>query len=59
MTALDQKYCAYFYLDMDTKQIANLLHVEPKSVRMTKYRIKQKFGLDSQSNLTNYLKMIV
>ena len=59
LTALDQKYCAYFYLDMDTKQIANLLHVEPKSVRMTKYRIKQKFGLDSQSNLTNYLKMIV
>src|SRR5690554_7930712 len=35
LTSLDLKYCAYFYLGMDTKQIANLLNVEPKSVRMT------------------------
>lgn len=46
LTPLDLKYCAYIYLGMDTKQIANLLNVEPKSVRMTKYRLKKKFGLD-------------
>lgn len=56
LTSLDQKYCAYWYLGMDTKQIASLLNVEPKSVRMTKYRLKQKFGLERATNLETFLK---
>lgn len=59
LTLLDLKYCAYFYLGMDTKQIANLLNVEPKSVRMTKYRLRQKFRLDAGTDLVNYIKNIV
>lgn len=51
LTPLDLKYCAYIYLGMETKQIANLLNVEPKSVRMTKYRLKKKFGLDENTAL--------
>ncbi|MGG5210614.1 hypothetical protein ACQWU4_16940 [Chryseobacterium sp. MIQD13] len=58
LTSLDLKYCAYLYLGMDTKMIANLLNVEPKSVRMTKYRLKQKFDLDSETDLVNYIKEI-
>lgn len=58
LTSLDLKYCAYFYLGMDTKQIANLLNVEPKSVRMTKYRLKKKFGLGEEVDLVGYLKQI-
>ncbi|MDR2146622.1 MAG: tetratricopeptide repeat protein [Tannerella sp.] len=58
LTSLDLKYCAYLYLGMDTKQIAGLLNVEPKSVRMTKYRLKQKFELDAETDLVGYLKDI-
>ncbi|MBO9592778.1 MAG: hypothetical protein J7599_07700 [Niabella sp.] len=58
LTSLDLKYCAYLYLGMDTKQIAGLLHVEPKSVRMTKYRLKQKFDLDKETDLIIFLKGI-
>jgi len=58
LTALDLKYCAYLYLGMDTKRIAQLLHVEPKSVRMAKYRLKQKFDLGLDTDLVNYLKQI-
>jgi len=58
LTTLDLKYCAYFYLGMETKQIANILNVEPKSVRMTKYRLKQKLNLDAQVDLITYLKSI-
>lgn len=58
LTSLDLKYCAYIYLSMDTKQIAQLLNVEPKSVRMTKYRLKQKFGLEKEMDLTTFLKGI-
>lgn len=58
LTSLDLKYCAYLYLGMDTKQIAQLLNVEPKSVRMTKYRLKQKFELDADTDLILYLKNV-
>ncbi|WP_447642314.1 MULTISPECIES: helix-turn-helix transcriptional regulator [Chitinophagaceae] len=43
---------------MDTKQIAQLLNVEPKSVRMTRYRLKQKFGLEKETDLMSFLRNI-
>lgn len=58
LTPLDLKYCAYIYLGMDTKQIANLLNVEPKSVRMTKYRLKKKFELDENMALDSFFQGI-
>lgn len=58
LTPLDFKYCTYLYLKMETKQIAQALHVEPQSVRMFKYRLKQKFGLDKDTDLTDFLNTI-
>lgn len=55
LTTLDLKYCAYIYLKRSTKEIANLLGVEAKSVRMSKYRIKQKLGLDKDEELDQYI----
>lgn len=51
LTSLDMKYCAYLYMKLSSKQIAALLHVEPKSVRMAKYRLKQKLGLGKDDEL--------
>ncbi|BAP30179.1 uncharacterized protein CHSO_1142 [Chryseobacterium sp. StRB126] len=59
LTPLDLKYCAYIYLGMDTKQIANLLNVEPKSVRMTKYRLKKKLGLDENIALETFFQGVL
>ena len=56
LTPLDLKYCAYLYLKMTTKQIAQILHVAPQSVRMFKYRLKQKFGLDKADDLEDFLQ---
>ena len=58
LTLLDLKYCTYLYLKMTTKQIAQALHIEPQSVRMFKYRLKQKFGLDKEMNLEDFLSNI-
>ncbi|COW58930.1 Uncharacterised protein [Mycobacterium tuberculosis] len=58
LTLLDLKYCTYLYLKMTTKQIAQVLHVEPQSVRMFKYRLKQKFGLDKEIDLEDFLSNI-
>jgi DNA-binding CsgD family transcriptional regulator len=41
---------------MDTKKIAGILHIEPKSVRMSRYRIKQKLGLGKEEDLNLFLQ---
>lgn len=56
LTPLDLKYCAYLHLQMNTTQIAQALHVEPHSVRMFKYRLKQKFGLNKDVDLEEFLR---
>lgn len=58
LTALDLKYCAYIYLQMSTKQIAQVLHVEAQSVRMFKYRLKQKFSLPKEADLETFLQEV-
>lgn len=58
LTALDLKYCAYIYLQLSTKQIAQVLHVEAQSVRMFKYRLKQKFALPKDTDLETFLQGI-
>lgn len=59
LTALDLKYCAYFHLGMETKQVAQIMGVAPKSIRVTKYRIKKKFGLPKEVDLIDFLKEII
>lgn len=56
LTLLDLKLCAYLYLKMDTRQIAQLMNIEAKSVRMSRYRIKQKLGLDKDDDLNGFLQ---
>ena len=56
LTNLDLKYCAYIYLNIDNQQIANLLKVEQKTVRMAKYRLKQKIGLEKTTDLSAFIQ---
>jgi hypothetical protein len=56
LTPLDLKHCAYLHLKMDTKKIAKILHIEPKSVRMSRYRIKQKLRLAKEEDLNLFLQ---
>jgi DNA-binding CsgD family transcriptional regulator len=58
LTPLDLKLCAYLHLQMDTKKIASIMHIEPKSVRMSRYRIKQKLGLGKEDDLNVFLQKL-
>lgn len=58
LTQLDLKYCAYINMKLTTKQIAGLMHVEPKSVRMAKYRLKQKLGLTKEESLELFIQSL-
>ena len=59
LTPLDLRYCAYIHLKLSTKELATIFNVEPKSIRMTKYRIKQKLNLDKEKDLEDFLQNIV
>ncbi|MFK8268232.1 coiled-coil domain-containing protein [Capnocytophaga cynodegmi] len=58
LTSLDLKYCAYMYLKLSTKEIATAFNVEPKSIRMSKYRIKQKLNLEKEDSLEDFLQSL-
>ena len=51
LTPLDIKYCSYILIGLDNKEIAVRLNIEPKSIRMARYRIKKKLGLDKDESL--------
>lgn len=59
LTDLDIKYCTYFYLKLSSKEIATIMNVAPKSVRMAKYRLKKKLKLDKDKNVETFLEEIL
>jgi DNA-binding CsgD family transcriptional regulator len=58
LTQLDMKYCAYINMGLSSKEIANLLNIEDTSVRMTKYRLKQKLALSKEEDLGVFISSV-
>ncbi|TDS56865.1 helix-turn-helix transcriptional regulator [Myroides indicus] len=58
LTNLDIKYAAYIYMNMDNSQIAIISNVDPKTVSVTKYRLKQKLGLTKDIDLDTFIKKL-
>ena len=51
LTRLDLKHCSYILMGLSNKEIANRLGVDPKSIIMARYRIKQKLNLEKDDSL--------
>lgn len=51
LTRLDLKHCSYILMGLSNKEIANRLGVDPKSILMARYRIKQKLNLEKEDSL--------
>lgn len=58
LTRLDMKYCSYILMGLSNKEISTRLNIEPKSIRMARYRIKQKLGLGKDDSLDNFIKTL-
>ncbi|WP_317168975.1 tetratricopeptide repeat protein [Chryseobacterium shigense] len=56
LSNLDMKYAAYIYMNMDNQQIANILKADPNTVRVAKYRLKQKMGLSKNDDLRSFIQ---
>ena len=51
----DLRFLAYVRMNMQTKEIASLLNINPESCRRRKIRLSKKLGLESSSELYNYI----
>lgn len=58
LTRLDLKYCSYMLMGLSNKEVSIRLGIEPKSVRMSRYRLKQKLGLSKEDDLNLFLQNI-
>jgi DNA-binding CsgD family transcriptional regulator len=55
LTPGEQKLCAFLRLNMDTKEIANLMGVSLRGVEVSRYRLRKKFKLATQQNLSKFI----
>ncbi len=51
----DRMMCAYLKMNLSTKEIAPLLNISVRGVETIRYRLRKKFGLERDANLTEFL----
>jgi DNA-binding CsgD family transcriptional regulator len=55
LTPKDQKLCAYLRMNLSTKEIAPLLNISVRGVEISRYRVRKKLGIDSDTNLVAFI----
>lgn len=55
ITPKEQKLCAYLRMNLSSKEIAPLMNISARSVENSRYRLRKKFNLDKETNLTDYI----
>lgn len=55
LTSSELRLCGYIKLQLTTKEIANMLYVEPKSVQTSRYRLKKKLNVPNGEDLIQFL----
>ena len=49
------KLCAYLRMNLSTKEIAQLMNISVRCVEISRYRLRKKLGITSETNLFDYL----
>ena len=55
LTETELRHCMFIKLHIQTKEIARILNVDPRSVQTARYRIKKKLLLTENQDLRSYL----
>lgn len=58
LTSSELKFCCLIRANLSTKEIAQIMSIEPRSVDLKKYRLKTHLGLDKDENLVKYILKI-
>ena len=51
----DLKHCTYIKVNLSSKEIARIMNISPKSVQMSRYRLKKKFQLSPDQDLFEFI----
>ncbi len=55
LTPNDQKLCAFLRLNLNTKEIANLMSISLRGVEVARYRLRKKLDLRKGQNLSKFI----
>ncbi|MEO7523215.1 MAG: hypothetical protein ABIT58_03935, partial [Ferruginibacter sp.] len=55
ITSNEHKLCAYLRMNLSTKEIAQLMNISVRGVEISRYRLRKKFGISTETNLFDYL----
>lgn len=55
LTPQEIKFSAYIRMNLNTKEIANLLGISVRGVEIGRYRVRKKLGLERKDNLSDFL----
>jgi DNA-binding CsgD family transcriptional regulator len=55
MTAGDLRICCLLRMNLSTKEIASILNISVRAVELRRYRLRKRIGLDSDTNLADFL----
>jgi len=56
LTQNDLRLCGYIKLNLSTKDIANILNVSDRTIQTSRYRIKKKLDLPTETNLVHFIQ---
>jgi hypothetical protein len=54
----DKKLCSLLLLELSSKDIASILNIESASADKSRHRLRKKLEIDSDTNLSQYLKQL-
>ncbi len=55
ITPNEVKLCAYLRMNLSTKEIAQLMNISVRGVEISRYRLRKKLAISSETNLFDYL----
>ena len=55
LTENERRICSLIKVNLTNREIASLLNINEKSVRMSKYRLKKKLNLSEQEDLKEFI----
>ncbi len=56
LTQSEERLSALIKMNLANNEIATLLNIEAKSVRMARYRLRKKFHLSEETDLNNFIQ---
>ncbi len=56
LTANERRICAFLFLNMSTKEISSITYQSEQSIKIARYRLRKKMGIERNANITHFLQ---